>query len=358
MIGRPRKEIDAKADEKVVRAWLKKKNLEGWKRQRLQAAQMGMAKVYSLPQIGEAVGVSARTVGQWFETLRRGGLEALLQRSKGNGPESWLDEETARELKAKLDEGEWRRAEDARVWLEKKLGRKLTLVVTYKYLGKCEARLKVPRPVHRKNDPSKVEAFRAELCSRLHAEQIPLDASVHLWVTDEMRFGLQPVTRRVWTRRGRDIVIPVEPRYQWGYTYGALEVCGDGAEFFHTDGVSLEASRCFLEQIGQSAPEAIHIVIQDGAGFHLKEKDQNLPANVRVITLPPYSPELNPIEKLWDVVKDRLCNKAWENLDAVTTAINEVLNEYWSNPAKVRSLVGQGYLLDQLNTSYQNVLAV
>ena len=75
-----------------------------------------------------------------------------------------------------------------------------------------------------------------------------------------MRFGLQPVTRRVWTRRGVEVVLPVVPRHQWGHTCRALEICGAGAGFLHTDGVSLEASRCFLEQAGRSAPEAMHIV--------------------------------------------------------------------------------------------------
>ena len=69
------------------------------------------------------------------------------------------------------------------------------------------------------------------------------------------------MTRRVWARCGVEVVVPVEARYQWGYTYGALEICGDGTEFLHPDGVSLEASRCFLEQVGRSAPEAMPVVI-------------------------------------------------------------------------------------------------
>jgi transposase len=215
----------------------------------------------------------------------------------------------------------------------------------------------VPRPTHTKKDPAKVEAFRAELCERLPGERIALETSVHLWVSDEMRFGLQPVTRRVWARCGVEVVQPVEPRDQWGYPYGALEVCGDRAEFLHTDGVSLEASRCFLEQVGRSAPEAMHIVIQDGAGFHQTERAPELPANVRVITLPPYSPELNPVERLWDIVKDRICNQVWKDLDELMAAINDVLAEYWTTPAKVRALIGDGWLLDTANASYPNVLA-
>ena len=101
----------------------------------------------------------------------------------------------------------------------------------------------------------------------------------------------------------------------------------------------------------------MHIVIQDGAGFHPSEDSAELPANVRVITLPPYSPELNPIERLRDVIKDRICNRAWEDLEELTAAINEVLAEYWTTPCKVRSLIGDGWLLDTANASYPSVLA-
>ena len=78
---------------------------------------------------------------------------------------------------------------------------------------------------------------------------------------------------------------------------------------------------------------------------------------MRVLTLPPYSPELNPIERLWDIVKDRICNRVWADLEELTTAINVVRREYWSTPKLVRSLVGQGWLLDQANASTPSVLA-
>jgi len=55
-------------------------------------------------------------------------------------------------------------------------------------------------------------------------------------------------------------------------------------------------------------------VIQDRAGFHLQAGDARLPANVRVVPLPPYSPELNPVEKLGDWVKDAICNRLFKDL--------------------------------------------
>jgi transposase len=78
---------------------------------------------------------------------------------------------------------------------------------------------------------------------------------------------------------------------------------------------------------------------------------------VRVITLPPYSPELNPVERLWGVIKDRICNRVWEGLEALLAAINEVLAEYWMTPSIVKSLIGEGWLLDTANVSSPGVLA-
>ena len=322
-------------------------------------AQMGLAGERTLPQIATEAGIHPRTVSTWLELLRRGGMEALLAAPRrGKGPASWLDKTTATQLKGELKKGRWRRAEEAHRWLEEKLNRKLSLVVTYKYLGKCAARLKVPRPSHARQDPAAVETFRATLGAQLHGKDIPLEARVHLWVIDEMRFGLQPVTRRVWTLRGEEIIVPVEPRYQWGYTYGALEVCGDQAEFLHTDGVSQQATAAFYGQLGASDPGAIHIVIADGAGFHLPEGHELLPGNVRIITLPAYSPELNPIEGLWDIIKDRICNRLWADLASLQEAINTVLREYWANPKLVRSLVGEGLVSREANTSSRSVLVV
>ena len=135
-------------------------------------------------------------------------------------------------------------------------------------------------------------------------------------------------------------------------------MCGEGAEFLHTDGVSQEATAAFYEQLGAGDPGAIHIVMADGAGFHLPEGHELLPANVRIITLPAYSPELNPIERLWDIIKDRICNRVWADLAALQEAINTVLRASWANPKLVRSLIGEGLVSREANTSSRSVLVV
>jgi len=359
MKGRPRAAMDGKVDLQAVRQRLKNKRLEGRQRQRLQAAQMGLAGMHTLKEIAAEVGVHPRTISTWMEMLREGGLESLLAvRPRAKGPTSWLDEATARQMQQQLREGKWRRAEDAQGWLEEKLGCKLKLVTVYKYLGKCEARLKVPRPIHARQEPEAVETFRANFRAQLQGKEIARTQRVHIWVEDEARFGLQPVTRRVWTSKGVEVKAVVHPRYKWGYTFGALELGGaSSAEFLHTDTVCQQATAAFYRQLAASDKEAVHIVIADGAGFHLEEGNELLPTNVRVITLPPYSPELNPIEQLWDIVKDRICNRVWKDLEELHDAINRVLEEYWSDPVRVRSLLGNHFVHSEANASFRSIIA-
>lgn len=210
----------------------------------------------------------------------------------------------------------------------------------------------MPRPVHAKKDEKAAERFEEGFLGQLQSLQLSDETPVRLWVSDEMRFGLHPVTRRVWSERGKKPVIKADPRFEWGYTYGALEVTeANEAEFLHAPTVNLEVSLEFLKQISASDAGKHHIVVWDGAGFHQRPKNEDLPKNLSLIILPPYSPELNPIERLWDVVKDRICNGAWKTLGKLEDAITDVLKEYWTTPSLVKGLVGKGYLLASANSS-------
>ena len=92
-------------------------------------------------------------------------------------------------------------------------------------------------------------------------------------------------------------------------------------------------------------PDSIHVVIEDGAGFHHKKGEEALPEKIRIITRPAYSPELNPVEKLWDIVKDGICNRDWADLDELEEKITERIKPYWEDAMRVTRLIGNGYLL-------------
>lgn len=357
-MARPRSKLDRKAQANEVIGCLEKEPA-GWKRERLLAVKHGLEGEMSLEEIAAAVGRARSCIQRWFDIYRSRGLKGLLHKAHAGGVESTLKAPVAAEMKEKLKEGKWRRAADVKRWLSQEHGVEVALPTVYKYLGKCEARLKVPRPSHARKDAAAAETFKSELAAELRKLDIETGRRVRIWVADEMRYGLQPVTRRVWSLRGTRVVVPVEPRYEWGYCYGALEVQGEGAEFFYTPTVNLECSALFLSQVGALDPEAVHVVIWDGAGFHQQDRAAEVPANVRLLKLPAYSPELNPIEKLWDIAKDAICNRVFGNVAELEAVLTGVLAQYWSEAKRVRDLIGtKGWLIAQANAISPSVLLI
>lgn len=347
-MARRRRPLDVKGEAELVLSQLEKEPA-GWRRERLLAVKHGLEGELDLEQIAERLGRARASIQIWFNAYRKGGVELLLKKGKGNGPKPQVRGKIADQLREKLAEGQWRTAAEAREWLEKEHGIKMAPNSIYRVLGKCGGRLKVVRPVHRKKDEERAEAFKTQLCQRLKDLNVPAEKPVRIWVQDEMRFGLQSVVRRAWGLRGIRIVKPVQQRYEWGYVYGALEVNGEGAQFSYLPTVSKEATRLHLKQISQSDPDSVHILIWDGAGFHHHDGDEELPANIRLLRLPPYSPELNPIEKLWDIVKDGICNRLYDDLETLEDKITEQIRPYWEDAKRVRSLIGNGWMLREVN---------
>ena len=132
---------------------------------------------------------------------------------------------------------------------------------------------------------------------------------------DEHRYGLLPVIRRVWARRGVRVPAPYATKYQWGYLHEALEVDGaHKAELLFTPAIDWDIHALFLKQIADSDPQALHVVSQDQAGFHLPTDDPRRPKNLRLLPLPPYSPELNPVERFGGLLKARVANRLYPSL--------------------------------------------
>src|SRR5262249_43251451 len=122
------------------------------------------------------------------------------------------------------------------------------------------------------------------------------------------------------------------------------------ATFVYTPTVSLPWTDAYLKELVATDPEAMHIIIWDRAGFHPNEGSPELPASVRVLPLPPYSPELNPRESLWDPVKRRIANDVWETLEHIEAAISEVLEPFWQQVEQVQSLLGDSWLTQGVAT--------
>jgi transposase len=145
---------------------------------------------------------------------------------------------------------------------------------------------------------------------------------------------------------------PYQTKCEWGYLHSALEVDGDhAAEFACLPHVSLAMSRLFLERVAARDPAAEHVVIWDQAGFHPQTGLHQVPSRIHLLPLPPCSPELNPVEIIGDVIKDRIANTLWQTLEALEEALGEELRSIHESAERVRSLVSHPWLAEQVNAT-------
>ena len=104
--------------------------------------------------------------------------------------------------------------------------------------------------------------------------------------------------------------------------------------------------KVFLDGFSAQNPEEFKIMVLDNGAFH-KAKTLKIPDNIGVIFLPPYSPELNPAENIWAVLKRKFTNKLYKTLEEVSEFITEATNSLRSD--KIKNTCGFAYIFSELN---------
>jgi hypothetical protein len=167
----------------------------------------------------------------------------------------------------------------------------------------------------------------------------PDATAIEVWFQDEARVGQKGTLTRRWALRGSRPRAIRDHRFKSAYLFGA--VCPDRDLGVVLSRASSEAMDIMLAELSQSvAPGAHAAVLIDGAGYHIAG-DLTIPDNITLVRLPPYSPELNAIEKLWQFMRDsflshRLCDALDHIIDVCCDAWNRILAE----PGRIRSTCG------------------
>jgi len=165
------------------------------------------------------------------------------------------------------------------------------------------------------------------------------------WVLDEARLGLQTLRRRRLTRRGVKPSGIVQQRCANFYRYGA--VCPTTGEGYFAAQRKMRRSTfaAFVRALREQHPHLCHLLLLDNSATHKLPPDQ-LPPNVRLRFQPPYAPELNPCQRVWQAAKTGL---AWANPpDLLTLHETVALHFETYQEAELRSLTAYPYLLDAL----------
>jgi len=120
-----------------------------------------------------------------------------------------------------------------------------------------------------------------------------------VWFTDEARVGQQGTITRVWAERGSRPRAPRDRRYEWAYLFGAICPQSRAGAAIIMPEVNVEAMNEHLVEISRHVSVgAIAVLVLDGAGWHSSPRVK-LPDNIVLLPLPPYAPELNPMENVW-----------------------------------------------------------
>jgi transposase len=145
---------------------------------------------------------------------------------------------------------------------------------------------------------------------------------IEVFATDEHRIGLKPILRRVWAPRGERPIALGHHRFQWLYVTAFVSPATGESLWYLSTRVSKalfeETLALFAREVG-AGPERIVLLVLDGAGWHTAPLA--VPDGIRLVFLPPYTPELQPAETLWVHVDQPVVNRHFETLDDLDAVV-------------------------------------
>jgi putative transposase len=166
---------------------------------------------------------------------------------------------------------------------------------------------------------------------------------VTLWFQDEARIGQKGRVCHRWWRRGQRPPGLCDQRYTWVHLYGVVRPATGDRFALVLPVVNTEAMNLFLDGFSQQLDFDEHaVMVLDQAGWH-GAKALRIPDNVTLVPLPSYSPELNPVERLWLYLRERhLSHRLLDDYDAIVDACCRAWNKL--TPDRIRSLCNYPYI--------------
>ena len=170
---------------------------------------------------------------------------------------------------------------------------------------------------------------------------------------DEARVGQKGRVTRVWWQKGVRPRGLHEHRFASAQLFGAVCPERDAGVALVLPEVSTTAMGVFLAELGRAVPAGTHAaLVLDRAGWHVSA-DLPVPGNVTLVHLPAYSPELNPVERVWLYLRERwLSHRVLAGgYAAVVDAACDAWNALLAEPGRLRSLTSAPWLPASVQTS-------
>jgi len=296
-----------------------------------------------------ASGMTRPTLRDWVHRYNAAGV-AGLRSDAGGGPVPLLSAPQMAELRAIVIEGpdperhrvvRWRRID-----LCEEVAERWSVRVCEQTVGRWLRRLRMtrlqPRPVHPKKDLEAEVAF-TENFAQLVTEALPASAAgkvIEIWFQDEARVGQKGSLEYIWAPIGSRPRAVRDNRHDSVYLFGALCAYRAVGAAIIMPAANAEAMNVHLKEIStQVAPGAYAVLVCDGAGWHQRGGKLQVPDNITMLSLPPYSPELNFMENVWDYLRgNELSHLVWDSYEAMVAACAKAWRFLIDDPDRIRSI--------------------
>jgi hypothetical protein len=170
------------------------------------------------------------------------------------------------------------------------------------------------------------------------------DKPREIWFMDEARVGQQGTLTRVWARRGSRPRAPRDRRYTWAWLFGAVCPARQTGASVIMPAVNVEAMNEHLAEISRCVSlGAIAVLVLDGAGWHSSPRLE-VPNNIVLLPLPPYAPELNPMENIWEFLRANfLSHRVWDSCPEILQACRDAWNKLMQMPERIASIATRSW---------------
>jgi transposase len=163
---------------------------------------------------------------------------------------------------------------------------------------------------------------------------------------DEARFGRISENRRRWCPKPTRPVCPSLVSQENTYAYGVVNILDGQFESLVLPHCDTDCMQIFLDEISGRHPSDKIAMVLDCAGWH-KSKSLDLPDNILLIHLPPYAPELNPVEHIWDEVREKgFHNRVFSSLDVLEDHLLSELRRLENNPGITKSICSWPWIIN------------
>lgn len=168
---------------------------------------------------------------------------------------------------------------------------------------------------------------------------VPARKPIEVWFQDEARIGQKNGQVRQWAKRGTRPRQPADQRYENAYLFGAICPARGVGAALAMPYADTEAMQAHLDEISRRVARGAHaVLLLDRAGWHTTDK-LNIPKNLTLIFLPSRSPELNPVENVWQYLRANwLSNRVFETYDDIIDAACEAWSKLTALPTVITSI--------------------